>query len=179
MMKTSLLAIIAFLLFISPIFGAERAPIDVNLIIDGSQGFAGVKNEVTVWLIDRLDHVLATGDSVTVWNAGARASIVFSGRIDNASDKEAVRRAIRDFSVSGNNADFGGALQEAARRQNTAFTYTLLISSSASALTSTLSGPHANLLRFSRVQEFAGWRALTVGLNLDARVRNAAAAFFN
>ena len=84
---------------------------------------------------------------------------------------------IRDLSGSGSSADFSGALTEAARIPSALFSYTLLISASPESLTSLLSGPQANLLRFSRIEEFSAWRAIVVGLNIDARVRRAAVTF--
>ena len=165
---------------LSPLYGADtqRDPIDVNLIIDGSTAFSNAKENITAWLLNRLDQILAEGDTVTVWNAGATAMIVYSGKINGSADREAVMKSIRELSASGNNADFSGALREASGRQSSGFCYTLLISASNEALSSFLSSPQANLLRFSRVEEFPGWRALVVGLNLDSKVRKAAADFF-
>ena len=165
---------------ISPLYGADtqRAPVDVNLIMDGSAGFSDVKEDITAWVSKRLDSILADGDRVTIWNAGTSAKVIYSGRINGNSDREAVRKIIREFSVSGNSPDFSGALKEASGRQSLSFSYTLLISASPAALSPLLSGPQANLLRFSRVEEFSGWRALVVGLDLDPKVRKAAAGFF-
>ncbi|MDR3020721.1 MAG: hypothetical protein LBU66_07445 [Treponema sp.] len=156
---------------------AQRAPIDVNLIIDGSQAFSGSREEITTWVCSRLDEILADGDRVTLWNAGTAARVVYSGSISSAADREAVKKSVRDFSASGNRADFSGALREAANRQGSSYSYTLLVSASPDALTSVLTSPQANLLRFSRVEEFSTWRALVVGLDLDTKVRRAAAAY--
>ncbi|MCL2066289.1 MAG: hypothetical protein FWG99_02340 [Treponema sp.] len=158
---------------------ARNTPINVNLIIDGSQAFSGLVDEAADWVSRTLvDQLLTAGDRVTIWSAGPTARIVYSESVRNDADKEAIKRTLRDFSASGGSADFSGALRDAASRTpGSGISYTLLISSSTSALSSTLQGPQANLMRFSRVEEFRGWRALVVGLNLDARVRNAAAAF--
>jgi len=152
---------------------AQRSPIDVNLIIDGSSSFSGVKDEVTSWVSGRLDQILVDGDRVTIWIAGSPSKVVYSG-----VDKEAAKKSIQDLSPSGNSADFSSALREAASRQSSSYSYTLLISASPAALSSVLSSPQANLLRFSRVEEFSSWRALVVGLNLDAKVKKASTAFF-
>jgi hypothetical protein len=121
--------------------------------------------------------MLVDGDRVTVWNAGSQAKVIYTGRISSSSDRDAVKKSIRDFSGSGNNSDFSGALSDAVSRQNSDFCYTLLISATPAALSSVLQGPQANLLRYSRVEEFSGWRALVVGLNLDSKVRKAATDF--
>jgi hypothetical protein len=175
--KILLFLVFAVFFRLTPAY-AQRAPIDVNLIIDGSSSLTGVKNEVTTWVSGRLDQILVEGDMVTVWSAGTQSKVIYSGKIEGAAGKEAVKKSIRDISPFGNNPDFSGALRDAASRQSSSYNYTLLISSSPAALSSVLSSPQASLLRFSRVEEFPDWRALVVGLNIDARVKRAAAAFF-
>jgi len=179
--KTAIIVFLAVFICFSPLYGADndRAPIDVNLIIDGSASLTGVKAEITSWLSGRLDQILVEGDRVTVWSAGATSKVIYTGRINGTAEKDAVKASIRDLAGSGNSADFAGALREASTRQSSSYSYTLVISASPAALTSVISGPQANLLRFSRVEEFSSWRALVVGLNLEARVRRAASAFFN
>jgi hypothetical protein len=172
-----LLAVFSAFLSLTPIY-AQRAPIDVNLIIDGSSSFATVKNEVTAWVSGRLDQILVEGDRVTVWSAGPQSKVIYTGKIEGASGKDAVKKSIQDLAPSGNNPDFSGALREAASRQSSSYSYTLLISASPAALTSLISSPQAGLLRFSRIEEFPDWRALVVGLNMDAKVKNSTTAFF-
>jgi len=171
---------LAFLVFfgITPVY-AQRAPIDINLIIDGSSSLAGVKNEITAWVNTRLDQILSDGDRVNVWNAGSQSRIIYTGKMDTAADKDAVKKSIRDISPAGSSPDFSGALRDASSKQSSGYSYTLLISASPHALSSVLSGTRANLLRFSRVEEFPGWRALVVGLNLESKVKRSAAAFFS
>lgn len=177
-------AVLIFFCGISNVYGQDsqsgkRAPIDVNLIIDASQSFssAALKDEIITWVSGRLDAILTDGDRVTVWSAGPSAKVVYTGRINGAPDRDAAKKSLRDISASSGSADFSGALREASSRQSSSFSYTLLISASPQALSSVLSGSQANLLRFSRVEEFAGWRALVVGLNLDTRVKQAADNF--
>ena len=156
-----------------------RPPINVNLIIDGSLSLSPLKDEIAAWVSGRFDEILVNGDTVTVWSAEDSARVIYSGVINGSADREAAKRSIRELTPTGQTADFSGALREASSRQSSTFSYTLLISASPAALTSVLSGPQANLLRFSRVEEFPGWRALVVGLNLEARVRRSAVAFFS
>jgi len=174
-----ILPLLAFLAFFQLVPAhAQRAPIDVNLIIDGSASLAAVKNEVTAWVSGRLDQILAEGDRVTVWSAGAQSKVIYSGKVEGAQGKDAVKKSVDGLAPSGSKPDFSGALREAASRQSSSYSYTLLISASPDALTSVLSSPQASLLRFSRVEEFSSWRALVVGLNIDAKVKKSAAAFF-
>ena len=157
----------------------RSAKINVNLIIDGSGAFSETAGEAANWVSQNIiDELLITGDTITVWSAGKEAKIVCSENIKNDADKESVKRAIRGLSPAGDGADFSGALREAvSRASSSGISYTLLISSSAAALTPTLLGPQADLMRFSRIEEFRGWQALVIGLNLESKIRQAAAAF--
>ena len=179
--RSVLVIVLTTFICLSPLHGqaVARAPIDVNLIIDGSDAFTSVRAEVSSWVGARLDQILADGDRVTVWSAGPTAKVVYSGVMSGPAERDAVKQNIRELSVSGTYADFSGALRETAAKQSSSFSYTLLISASPQALTSTISGPHASLLRHSRVEEFTNWRALVVGLNMETRVRRAANAYFN
>jgi len=157
---------------------AQRDPIDINLIIDSSSSLAAVKDAVIEWVSSRLDQILVAGDRVTVWSAGQSAGVIYTGRMDSSADREAVRTSIRNINPSGDAADFIGALTDASSKQSSPYSYTLLVSASAPALSSLITGPNGDLLRFSRIEEFSSWRAIVVGLNLGARVSRAASAFF-
>jgi hypothetical protein len=178
--KTPLLATALAVYFsIFPLF-AERSPINVNLIIDGSTAFSNVSGEITSWVCDRLDQILVDGDNLTIWNAESSAKVIYSNRINGSADREAAKKSIRDLSstAKSNAADFSGALGEAARqRQISSYSYTMLISASTDALSSVLQSSQANMLRYSKIEEHSAWRALVVGLNLDSRVKRAAASY--
>jgi hypothetical protein len=173
--------VLAVFTAIAPVHGnnARSANIDLNLIIDSSQAYSEVAEDATGWVLNNLiDGLLINGDRITVWSAGEAAKIVYSESIKSDADRENVKRALRSLSAAGTGADFSGALQDAASRAvSTGISYTILISSSAAALTPTLLGPQANLMRVSRVEESRGWLALVVGLNLDSKIKQAAAAF--
>jgi hypothetical protein len=179
-LKTPLLTVALALYFsIFPLF-AERSPINVNLIIDGSSAFSGVSAEVTSWVCDRLDQILVDGDNLTIWNAESSAKVIYSNRISGSADREAAKKSVRDLSSSAKSgsADFSGALSEAARqRQISSYSYTILISASTEALSPVLQSQQANMLRYSKIEEHSAWRALVVGLNLDSKVKRAAASY--
>jgi hypothetical protein len=179
--KIGLTLILAVFWGVSPVFGADlrTSPIDVNLIIDGSGAISPVMDEVSAWISGKLlDTMLIDGDRLTVWSAGASANIIFSGALQGETGKEQVKKAIAGLSPAGETPNFSGALREAAARSSAqTFSYTLLVSASAAALSPTLLGPEAPLLRFSRLEEHRSWRTMIIGLNLNARVRQAAAAY--
>jgi hypothetical protein len=159
----------------------RNAPAAFNLIIDGSAALSNVLDEVAEWISGELvDRRLQEGDRITVWSAGNTAEVLYSGTLRGGDEKAALKKILQSFSAKGDKADFSGALREARERSSTqSITYTLLVSASASALSPTLLGPQASLVRFSRVEEFRGWRALVVGLNIDSQVRRAVAAYFS
>ena len=167
----------------SPLALAETRSvnIEVNLIVDGSAALSNVLDEVTVWISGNLvDRQLQEGDRITIWNAGAKAELVYSAALAGDAEKEQIRQVLRTLSAKGGTADFTGALREAAARSSGGtISYTLLVSASPAALSPALSGPESGLMRFSRIEEFPGWRLVVVALNIDSRVRQAAAAYFS
>jgi hypothetical protein len=156
----------------------RTAPIAVNLIVDGSQAFKNAGNKPIDWLCDYLvERILIEDDHLTVWNAAGSSRVVFSDTIRNGGGKEGIKKTLRALTFSGNEADFTGAIREAAARAGRgAWTYTLLVSAS-SALTQSLSGAGAPFVRYARVDEYPGWRVLTVALDIDSRIRQAASAY--
>jgi hypothetical protein len=172
------LAAVWFAVF-SPAWAETReASINVNLIIDGSRDFSEVSGEASLWISQNLVDILQAGDKITIWSAGARAVAVYSAKLNSEADRDAVKNALKTLTFTGDRPDFAGALREAASiTGTTGINYTLLVSGSYAALSPTLLGPQSGLMRFSRVEEFRGWRALVIGLNLDSRVRQAAASF--
>ncbi|MCL2210007.1 MAG: hypothetical protein FWC19_07780 [Treponema sp.] len=177
--KIPVLALVMASFFcLSPLYG-QRNPINVNLIVDGSTYYLNVRDEVSSWISNKMDQILVEGDSVKIWSAGSNSRIIYEGKINSASDRETVKKSVREITASGDSTDFSSALREAAQHQGSSFTYTLLVSASSQGLSSVLNSSNAGLMRFSRIEEFSAWRAVVVGLNLDSRVSRAASAFFS
>jgi hypothetical protein len=170
--------------FPSLLFGADvrTGPADIYVILDASSAVRDYREEALEWVCGYVvDRLLIEGDTLTVVAAGDKASVVLSETI-NADKKEAVKQTLRGTGNGGGAADYSGAAadypgalreaadRQAARRGRTA--YTFLISGTA--------GPSAasgSLVRYSRVEDFSGWRVLTVGLGIDQAIRDAAAAY--
>ena len=166
----------------SPLYGADTrsAHIEVNVIIDGSAALSLVRDDIAAWISGNLvDNRLREGDRITIWNAGVKAEIVYSDTLKSDADKETVKKTLKSLSAGGDATDFAGALREAATRSaGRGITYTLLVSASQTAISSTLQSSAAGLLRFSRLEESHGWQALLVALNIESRIRQAAASYF-
>jgi hypothetical protein len=186
--------VFAFFIFcglLSPLFAdtGRVLPADLFLIIDGSAALENSRDEAFEWLCARVvDGLLREGDRLTIWVAGDKAEELYSGTAGSGT-KEAVKALIRSITVQGRKSDFSGALREAAKRRPAAFPgdpgssgdplcYTLLISGMTAGYTS-LTGERElfEFLRYSRFEEFPGWRAVTAASGIEAEVKSAAAAF--
>jgi hypothetical protein len=179
------------LIFFSPgLLRAEdlrRPPLDINIIIDGSSALQNGREGALNWLCSRIiDETAAEGDRLSVWLAGGRAERVYSDRINGETSKESVKALLKSLNLEDADplqADFIGALQEAASRISgeTAAqqTYTVLISGSAASLSLALKNDKTGLLRFSKIEEFSGWRKLVIALGIAPQVQRAAAAYMN
>jgi hypothetical protein len=184
--KFMLVVFLAVLFFTPGVYPQDtrHIPIEVNLIVDGSAALKNAGDEAIQWLSGNLvEGLLREGDRITIWNAGEKARIVYSDTLAGADGKENIKKNLRSLTFQGNSADFSGALREAAQGAGSsgasgpAMTYTLLISGSSSALSPLLMGAGANLLRYSRVEEFSAWRALVIALDINSQVQRAAAAY--
>ncbi|MDR1319071.1 MAG: hypothetical protein LBJ90_05555 [Treponema sp.] len=188
-MRINITGNIVYGLFLSSVLGlvplnaadTRSIPIDVNLIVDGSSALKEPLDEVAAWISNNLvDHLFQEGDKVTIWSAGRSARIVYSDTLKDGAWKDNVKNSLKSLSAGDDSADFAGALREAAGRGSGGnMTYTLLVSGSSASLSPTLLGSGANLMKYSRIEEFRGWRILVIALNIDSRVRQAAAAYFS
>jgi hypothetical protein len=151
----------------------------MTLIIDGSAALGAGREEAVSWLCDHVvDELLRDGDRLTIWIAAGRANRIFSGSPSGPEQRDEVKVLLRSIAPGGNSADFTGALRERGGREGI-MAYTLLVTGSTAGY-SPLSGPEiADLLRYSRVQEFSGWRAIVAAQGIESRVRNAASAWLN
>jgi hypothetical protein len=163
--------------------GERSKPLDMFLIIDGSVALNNGKNEAFAWLCDNIiGDLLQDGDNLTVWLAGTKANRIFQGPLSGAGSKEEVKGLIRSIELSGTRVDYAGALREAinmdAREKRQRMTYTLLISGSAAGhATFPGNSETASLLRYSRIEDHAAWRAITAALNIGPEIRKKAALF--
>jgi hypothetical protein len=137
------------------------------------------KEAALAWLCTTVvDGILQQGDTIKIWTAGEKPELIYSD--DGGNDKEAAKKAIRSIRFGGEIADYQGSLTEVKARIASGggrAAYTLLISGSQAKDRPSREAESAGLLRYSRVDPFSGWRVLTVGFDLDARVRRASAYY--
>ena len=150
----------------------RTAPIDVYIIVDSSSAMEKGREEATNWLCNTvIDGMLLKEDRIWIWTAGSRPELIYSGTMEN---KEEAKAAIRSIRYQGDAADYRGALQEAKSQavKSNRTSYTLLISGSGAKDPPSREAESAGLLRYSRVDSFSGWRVLTIGLDLDSKIKN-------
>jgi hypothetical protein len=169
-----------FLTFLFPGFTAAEdrrtVPITMYLIIDGSEDIKNGKDAAVAWINDNIiDKILQEGDNLTVWIAGEKAKVLFSEPLNGTAQKETVKELLRSVKPEGSVADYTGAFREALARENRqsgqGIFYTLLVTGTAGSFFR--GNPEVEFLRYSKVQEFPGWRVQVVGLGLGPRIQKA------
>jgi len=154
-------------------------PLDLYLVIDCSESINGVKNDVLAWVSSKVvDRLLIEGDKVTIWSAGDKSQIIYNGEISASGGKREITDLLQNLVTNGKTADFPGALTDLAPRvsqtSQNRMSYTLIVTSSAGRLESTLTGSSQALLRWSRAEKYSGWQVLVAAPDIAPKVRQAA-----
>ncbi|MDR0689341.1 MAG: hypothetical protein LBG08_03610 [Spirochaetaceae bacterium] len=178
--------VLVFLIFLFPGFAAAEdrrtLPVTMYLIIDGSESIKNGKDAAAAWINDYIvDKILQEGDDLTIWIAAEKAKVLFSESLSGTVQKETVKALLRSVNPEGAVADYTGAFREVlareSRRSGRGIPYTLLVSGTGGGL---LRGnPPAEFLRYSKVQEFSGWRVQAVGLGLGPGVQKAVSGYMS
>ena len=187
LMKTKiiLIMILTVCVVILPVFGQQKdqriAPISVDLIIEGSEALSGVLNDVSKHLSDSLvEGILQNGDHLTIWSAGKTAQILFEDTLKTQEDKEKINNILKTLPAEGDSADFSGALQKSAsQKSGENIRYIMLVSASHTTLSPAILGASGQLIKYSRVEDYAGWLTLIIAPDINDKVRQAASAYFS
>ena len=179
--------ILIVLVSFTPLLSAEDSriiPLDMYLIIDGSESFQNSKNEAVAWINSQVvERILIDGDKLTVWTAGNSYSQVYSGTIAGSGEKREIREKLQALTVSGKTADFSGALRDAAsaasRTPQDRLSYTMLITASAEGLEGAITGSSGGLLKWFRSEKYERWQVLIVATEIAPKVREAAASYMS
>jgi hypothetical protein len=160
---------------------SREIPLDVYVIVDTSSAMEAGREQAVAWLCGQvIDGIARDGDTLSLWTAGERPELLYSGAV-SADSKEEAKKLVKSIAFSGSRADYRGALSaardKAAQGKPGRLAYTLLISGASPKDPPIREAESAGLLLYSRVDSFPGWRVFTVGLDLSDRVRDSAAAY--
>ena len=178
---------LALLAIFLPILEAEdirSIPLDLYLVIDGSEAFQSGKAGAIAWVNDRVvDRILLDGDRVSIWAAGDRAELVYSSAVSASGGNGAIKDKLTALTTTGRNADFEGALRNISSGISGAagdrLSYTILVTASAGGLERALAGDTQGLLRWFRSERYEQWQVLVVAPDIGRKVNQAAAAYMN
>jgi len=175
---------LAFFAIFLPLLDAEDSrsiPMDLYLIIDGSEAFQGSKAGAIAWINERVvDRLLVEGDRVSVWTAGERAELVYSSTISASGEKDDLKNELASLTATAKSADFYGALRNVhSGISGDRLSYTLLVTASAGGLERAIAGDTQGLLRWFRSERYEQWQVLAVAPDIGGKVSQAAAAFMN
>jgi hypothetical protein len=178
--KRAFIILIVLVMFSSFLKADDKRsiPLDLYLVIDCSESINKVKNDALNWVSSKIvDRLLVEGDKVTIWSAGDRAQIIHNGEISSGGKQE-ITDLLQNLATNGKTADFPGVLLDVASRvsqtDQNRLSYTVLVTSSAEGLESTLTGSSQALLRWSRSEKYSGWQVLVAAPDIAPKVRQAA-----
>ncbi len=166
-------------------FGEDfrKGPIDLYLLIDTSASISAHYGEALSWVRRTvLDEILQKDDTVTIISAGSLVQLVTENRISGPESTTDLAKTLQSISIQGNFADLAGAIREAKKRDAAkAKQQTMAIALIITGTDST--GNSVNLpktkelealLKYSKVEDFPGWKVIIIGLNLEAKIQTAA-----
>ena len=175
-----------FVMFFSNLFAEDKRtlPLDVYLIIDGSESMKDIKDDVSEWLNTQLvDRILIDGDKINIWTSGDSSQLIYSGNISLSSENSEIKDKIANFDITGKKPDFLSSLQASSRMSaqtpQSRLAYTMLITSSAGGLEESFRGNSQGLFRWFRSEKYERWQVLVVDPNLGPKVQQNARAYMN
>jgi hypothetical protein len=177
----------ALLIVFLPRLSAEdkrSIPLDFYIIIDGSEAFQSSKTNAIAWINENVvDRLLLDGDKISVWAAGDRAELVYSGDVSASGGNGAIKDRLLSIGATGKSADFSGALRNVNALVSGAaggrLPYTMLVTASAGGLESALAADAQGLFRWFRTEKHEQWQVLVVAPDIGRKVNQAALAYMN
>jgi hypothetical protein len=166
----------------------RRVPLDVHVIVDSSTAMSRGREQAVSWLSGPvIDTTLQNGDRLTLWTAGEKPEMLYSGGI-SADTREEAKKQLRNIRFQDESADYRGALNQvktrisagtehSGRSEDGRLAYTILVSGANAKDPPMKEAEMAGLLAYSKVENHSGWRVLTVGLDIGPQVLKAAASY--
>ncbi len=129
------------------------------------------------------DSILQAGDFLTIWSVGDAPVQEFSGTVngpESISDIKAVLSSIQPKNSAGNyEAAFGELQKRAVLNSQYAYSYIILVTGISGQNTSLFNAKAADILRYSRSEDFPGWKVMVIGFGIEQKIKSAAAAYMS
>jgi hypothetical protein len=150
--------------------GAAARTVDMRIIVDASQSLSRGKAGAVNWLCDTIvDRTLQSGDTLYLVASKETDEVIFDGVIGDGAQKEVLKERIRALE------DPSGE-SHAAQTVRNVFA-NLPARAGGIPVTMVVCGTgikiEGNFLQYSRTENFAYWRAITVAGNLEAEMNRA------
>lgn len=156
------------------------------LLIDTSTSLSSHYNEALSWIRSTIfQEVLQKDDYVTLIGAGESVQILSETRYTGPESSQGLEKILQSIRLQDTYADLAGAIRETKRRDSSGSGNNVL--SVAILITGTdnrgaiASGEQAKeleiLLKYSKVEDFPGWKLIVIGLNVDGKIKAAAAEY--
>jgi hypothetical protein len=165
-------AIVVFMLPLVMVSAQESAgrAVDMRIVIDMSSSLSQGKTGAVNWLCDTIvDKTLQSGDSFYLAASGENDAVIFDGIIGDEAQKEEIKEKIRALGdpagVSYASKTLAQVFSE--RKPGPGHIPVTII------VCGTDINIEGNLLRYSRTENFAYWRAITVADGLEEDVNRA------
>jgi hypothetical protein len=164
----------------------RSGPIDLYLLIDTSSSLSSHYSEALSWIRSAVfEEILQKGDSVTVIGAGESVQILSESAYIGPESSQGLEKLLQSIRLQGTHADLAGAIRvskrkDAAKSNPRALAVALMITGTDNRETVS-NGEQTKdleaLLKYSKVEDFPGWKLIIIGLNVDGKIKAAAAEY--
>jgi len=161
----------------------RSGPIDLYLLIDTSFSLSSHYSEALSWIRSAVfEEILQKNDSVTVIGAGETVKVLYENPFTGPESSQVLENLLQSIRLQGSYADLAEAIR-VAKRKDVAKTnpqqlsVALLITgtdSSRAISEGEKTKDTETLLKYSKVEDFPGWKLIIFGLNVDGKIKAAA-----
>ncbi|MFQ3547288.1 MAG: vWA domain-containing protein [Termitinemataceae bacterium] len=178
--------LLLFLVFNGFCGDSRSIPLDMYLLIDTSKAMGSQLPEAVQWFESEiLTELMQVGDECTLWTLSQQPQEIFSRSITSIDDFEIIRKQLKTIGSLRNTSDFSTSTDILAGIQKAQLADTkrgtqeriavifLLLGTGAEGPSKNTEGT-ASVLRYSRVEDFYGWKLFILGVNIEERTKAAA-----
>lgn len=167
-------------------FGADERskPIEVYVMFDNSISMTDNGQKAAMWLSEHIrDKILQTDDSLTIWSIADEPVLEYSAVVGGSESMEEIKTVLSSIESSGSTGNYAAAFRELKNKAKSnaqyAHSYIILATGLSGQNASLFSAEAAEVLKYSRSIDFAGWKLMIIGFGIEQKVKAAAAAYMN